>query len=170
MLPFQRIAQQISLYIIQNRVFVQVILDHLRHIGVDRLVVGQARPKCVRHGTIAGAVGIEKPRAAQRRIRAKDQRIAEVIIHATINYIHALQPVGGAHINDIVVRYQVAALYKINPHLPRKISMLKVSRVKDTRRQQNDIRLWTAFGRQRAQRRQQQLRIMLDGPHAITRK
>ena len=142
----------------------------LRHIGVDRLVVGQAGAKGIGHRHVAGAIGIEEPRAAQRRIGAKDQRIAEVVVHAAIDHVHALQPVGRAHVDDVVVRHQVAALDQIDAHLPREIGVLEVGGVEDSRRQQHDIRLRPALRRQRAQRGQQQLRIMLDGPHAVALK
>ena len=142
----------------------------LRHVGVDRLVVGQAGAEGVGHRDVAGAIGVEQPGAAQRRIGAEDQRIAEVVVDAAVDDVDALEAVGGAHVDDVVVRDQVAAFDQIDAHLARQVGVLEVGGVEDARREQHDVRLWAALGRERAQRGQQQLRIVLDGPHAVARE
>ena len=63
---------------------------------------------------------------------------------------------------DVVVRNEVAAFDQLDTHLPSKVSVLKVSRVEDSRRKQNDVRLRPAFRRERPQRPQQKLRVLLD--------
>ena len=151
-------------------IFVEVVADDARHIGVERLVVGQAGAEGVGHRDVAGAIRVEQPGTAQRRVGAEDQRIAEVVVHAAVDHVHALEAVGGAHVDNVVVGDQVAALDQVDAHLPREVGVLEVGGVEDSRREQHDIRLRTTLGRQRAQRGQQQLRIMLDGPHAITLK
>ena len=142
----------------------------MRHVRVDGLVVRQSGAERIRHRHVAGAIGIEQSRATQRRVGAKDQRIAEVVVHAPVDHVDALQPVGGAHVDDVVVRHQVAALHQVDAHLARQIGVLKVRGVEDARREQHDIRLRPALRRQRAQRGQQQLRIVLDRPHAVARE
>ena len=139
----------------------------MRHISVESLVVGQTRTEGVGHRHVAGAISVEQATAAQRRVPAKDQRIAEVVVHPAVDHVHALQTVGGAHVDDVVVGHKVAALDQVDAHLPGQIGVLKVCGVEDSRRQQHDIRLRPALRRQRAQRGQQQLRIVLDGPHPV---
>ncbi len=129
----------------------------LRHVGVDGLVVGEAGAEGVGHGDVAGAIGIEEPGAAQRGVGAEDQRIAEVVVDAAIDDVDALEAVGGAHVDDVVVRDQVAAFDEIDAHLAGEVGVLEVGGVEDAGREQHDIRLGPAFRRERAQRGQQQL-------------
>ena len=67
-LPVLLFGQQEGFDIGQNRIFVQVVADDARNVGVERLVVGQAGAEGVGHRHVAGAIGIEQPGAAQRRI------------------------------------------------------------------------------------------------------
>jgi hypothetical protein len=170
MLALFLFAQQEGLHVGQDGIFVEVVADHVGHVGVDRLVVGEAGAEGVGHGDVAGAIGVEQARAAERRIGAEDERIAEVVVDAAIDDVDALEAVGGAHVDDVVVGDQVAAFDQIDAHLAGEVGVLEVGGVEDARREQHDIRLGAALGRQRAQRGQQQLRIVLDGAHAVAVK
>ena len=148
-------------------IFVQVVPNDVGHIRIHRLVVRKPGPERIRHGHVAGTIGVEQAGATQRRVGAKDQRIAEVVVHAPVDHVHPLQSVRGAHVDNVVVRHQVAAFHQVDAHLPRQVGVLKVRGVEDARRQQHDIRLRPPLGSQRAQRRQQHLRIVFDRAHAV---
>ena len=145
----------------------EVVADHARNVGVDRLVVGESGAEGVGYSDVAGAIGVEEARASQSRVAAEDERIAEVVVDAPVDDVDALEAVGGAHVDDVVVGDQVAAFNEIDAHLAGEISVLKVRGVEDAGREQNDVRLGTAFGRERAQRGEQHLRVVLDGAHAV---
>src|ERR1035438_4018835 len=162
------VVQQVGFHVGKNRLLAKVVADHARHIGVDGLVIGEAGAEGVGYGDIAGSISVEQSAAAKGRIGAEDQRVAEVVVHAAVNHVHALEPVSGAHVDDVVVGYQVAAFHQVDAHLPGEIGVLEVCRVEDAWSEQHDIRLRPPLGSERPQRGQQLLRIMFDGPHAIT--
>ena len=62
---------------------------------------------------------------------------------------------------------QIAAFDQVDAHLAGKVSVLEVSGVEDAGREQNDVGLGAALGRERAQRGEKQLRIVLDGADAV---
>ena len=148
MLPFFFFAEQESLHVRQNRIFVEVIANHARHVGVDGLVVGEAGAEGIGDRHVAGAISIEQTGAAQRGVGAEDQRIAEVVVDAAIDDVDALEAVSGAHVDDIVVRDEVAAFHEVDAHLAGEISVLEVGGIEDARREQHDIGLGTAFRRE----------------------
>ena len=159
------LAAEEGLDIVQDRLFGEVIADQPRHIGIDRLVVGDARAQRVGDHHIAGAIGVEQAGHAQRRILAEDQGIDEVVIDAAIDHVDALQARGGAGIDDIVVDQEVAALHQLHAHLARQEGVLEIGAVEDAGRQHRDGNVFVER-RQGAQGRQQLQRIMLDRAHA----
>ena len=62
---------------------------------------------------------------------------------------------------------EVAAFDQIDAHLAGEIGVLEVGGVEDAGREQDDVGLGAAFGSERAERGQQQLRVVLDGAHAV---
>ncbi len=145
----------------------EVVADDARNVGVESLVVGEAGAEGVGDGDVAGAIGVEEPGTAKNGIAAEDERIAEVVVDAAIDHVDALEAVGGAHVDDVVVGDEVAAFDEIDAHLAGEVGVFEVSGVEDAGREQDDVRLGTAFGRKRAQRGEQELRIVLDGTHAV---
>ena len=94
-------GQQKGFDVGQDGIFVQVVADHARHVGVDGLVVGEAGAEGIGHGHVAGAIGIEEAGTAQRGIGAKDQRITEIVVDAAVDHVHALEAVSGAHVDEL---------------------------------------------------------------------
>ena len=159
--------EQVGFDVGEDGIFVEVVADHARDVGVDGLVVGEAGAEGVGDGDVAGAIGVEEAGAAERGVAAEDQRIAEVVVDAAVDDVDALEAVGGAHVDDVVVGDEVAAFDKIDAHLAGEIGVLEVGGVEDAGREQNDVRLGAAFGRERTERGQQQLRVVFDGAHAV---
>jgi hypothetical protein len=79
-----------------------------------------------------------------------------------------LQAVGGAHVDDVVVGDEIAAFDEVDAHLAGEVGVLEVSGVEDAGSQQDDVRLGSAFGSERAQRAQEELRIVFDGADTVT--
>ena len=75
------------------------------------------------------------------------QRIEKVVVDAAIDHVHALQPFGGAHVDDIVLDHQIAALDQLDAHLVGEEGMLVIGAVVDARRQQRDHWSPGAIGR-----------------------
>ena len=61
MLALFWVGHEIGFHIVQNRVFAQVVANNGGHIGIDRLVVGDAGSESIGQGYVAGAVGVEQP-------------------------------------------------------------------------------------------------------------
>src|SRR5215831_4650229 len=57
--------QQECFDVVHDRIFIEVVADDARNIGVKRLVVGQAGSEGICDGYVAGAVGVEQAGAAE---------------------------------------------------------------------------------------------------------
>ena len=81
-----------------------------------------------------------------------------------------LQAGGGAHVDDVVVHQQIAAFDQFDAHLLRQKGVLEIGGVEDAGREQHDRGLVAAGGvrrAERAQRRQQRLRVVIDRADAV---
>jgi hypothetical protein len=65
------VAAHVGGHVVQDGLFAQVELDHLGHVGVDRLVVGHPGAHGVADGHIAGAVGAPSGRRSPGWSRAE---------------------------------------------------------------------------------------------------
>ena len=172
----QHVAQVVGLaaqpggHVAEDGLLPQVEADHVRHIRVDRLVVGNPGAHRIADGDVAGAVGIHQARTAQRRIGAEHLGVQEVIVHAAIDHVHALQTARGAHVHHPVAHHQVLALDQLHPHLLRQEGMLEIGAVVHARRQHHH-RGRGGPGRTRragAQRVQQQVGVVGHRLHGVS--
>ena len=161
-------AQDVGFDVGKDGVFVEVVADDARNVGVEGLVVGEAGAEGVGDGDIAGTVGVEEAGAAERGVGAEDERIDEVVVDAAVDDVDALEAVGGAHVDDVVVGDEVAAFDQLDAHLAGEVGVLEVGGVEDAGGEQDDVGLGAAFGGERAQGGKQQLRVVLDGADAVT--
>ena len=95
------------------------------------------------------------------------ERVDEVVVQAPVDGVHALQAVGRAHVDDVVADDEVGRLDELDAHLAREEGVLEVGRVQRARRPDDDRRLALGGGRDGAQRGEQQLRVVVDRPHAV---
>ena len=79
----------------------------------------------------------------------------------------ALEPARGAHVQHVVAHDQVGGLDQLDAHLARQERVLEVRRVGRPGRPHDDRRLALRRRRHRAQRAQQQLRVVVDRAHAV---
>ena len=112
-----RFAAAPGRHVLQDRLFAEIEFHDLGHVGVDRLVVGDAGADRVGERDVAGGIGRHQPGHAERRIRAEGEGIEEVVVDAAINDIDALQALGGAHEHLIVLDDEVAALDQLDAEL-----------------------------------------------------
>ncbi len=81
--------------------------------------------------------------------------------------MRALEPAGRAHVQDVVAHDEVGGLDQLDAHLAREEGVLEVGGVGGPRRPHDDRRLALRRRRDRAQRVQQQLRVVVDRAHAV---
>ena len=96
------------------------------------------------------------------RIAPERQRVEEIVVHAAIDHVDAAQAGGRAHVDDVVVHEEVAALDERHAHLAGEERVLEVGRVADARRQHDEGRIGDMRRRERAQRGQQGLAVLGD--------
>ena len=98
-------------------------------------------------------------------IFAEDQRIDEIVVDPTIDDIDALEARCGAREDDVVVDEKIAALDKLHAHLPGEKCVFEIGRIEHAGREHGDRNIFLE-GRQRLERREKLLRIMVDGTNA----
>ena len=161
------VGQQVGLDVAQQRLLVEVEADHLGHVVVDRLVVGDARADRVGQRDRARAVSAHEPRHAEHRVRPELERVDEVVVQAAVDGVDALQAVGRAHVDDVVADDEVGRLDELDAHLAREERVLEVGGVQRPGRPDDDGGLALGGGRDGAQRGEQELRVVVDRPHAV---
>ena len=155
-----RLAAAPGRHVLQDRLFAEIEFHDLRHVGVDRLVVGDAGADRVGERDVAGRIGRHQPGHAERGIRAEGEGVEEIVVDAAIDHVDALQALGGAHEHLVVLDDEVAALDQFDAELVGEEGVLVIGGIVDAGRQQRDRRLGRgAVRRHRAQRGEQFVRI-----------
>ena len=162
------VRHQVGRDVGQDRLLGEVVADHLRHVVVDRLVVGDARADRVDDRDRARPVGAHQPGDAEQRVRPELERVHEVVVDPAVDRVHALQAVGGADVAGGVADHEVGGLDELDAHLAGQERVLEVGGVERAGRPDDDRRLLLALGRgDLAQRVGQQRRVVVDGPHPV---
>ncbi|CFE53370.1 Uncharacterised protein [Mycobacterium tuberculosis] len=102
----------------QQRLFVEVVLDHGRHVRVDEFVVTDSVADRTGQHDVAGPGSVDQSGHPEHRIGTELQRIQEGVINAPIDDVDLALPLGGAHVYLVVSTEQVAALDQFDTHLP----------------------------------------------------
>ena len=163
-------TQHIGRNVLQNRFLVEIELDDIGDIGIDRFIVGNPCAHRVGDRNIAAAVYRQKTGNPQHRGRIEGQRIEKFVVDPAIDHVDPLRPLGGAHIDKPVTHKQIAPLYQLDSHLVGDKGMFEISTVIKTRRQHDDGRLIDGLGRRRAQIAQQIVGIVIDRRDRISGK
>ena len=148
----------------QDRFFAQVVLDDCRHVGVHRLVIGDAGAYGVRQGHVAGAVSVERPGTPRLESGAERQRIEKIVVHPAIDDVDPAQARGCPHVDDVVVHQQVASFDQLDAHLLGQERVLEIGGVEDARREKDMVGSLVRcdYGRERPQGGQQRLAVVVD--------
>ena len=154
--------------VLQDRLGAEIELHDLRHVAVDRLVIGDAGADRIGERDIAGMVGGHQPGHAEGGIGTEVERVEEVVVDAPIDHVDPLGPLGGAHVDELVLDEQVTPLDQLDAELVGQEGMLVIGRVVHAGREQNHGRIAVRRGRgDRFQGRQQLVRIVLDRRDAV---
>ena len=135
------VVEQVGRDVLEQRLLAEVEADHLRDVVVDRLVVGDAGADRVGDRDRAGAVGAHQPGHAEQRVGAELERVDEVVVEAAVDGVDAREPVGRAHVADVVADDEVRGLDELDAHLAREERVLEVGAVERARRPDDDGRL-----------------------------
>ena len=161
------LAAQVGGHVVQDGLFAEVELDHLGHVGVDALVVGDAGADRIAQRDVAGAVDVQQPGAPQGAVGAEDAGVEEVVVDTAVDHVHALGALGGAHVDEAVAHHQVLALDQLHPHLLGQEGVLEVSAVVHARGQHHHGRLVHTRRRHAAQGFEQQVGVVRHRCHAV---
>ena len=103
------------------------------------------------------------PAAPSVEFRPEDQGVDVIVIDAAVDHVHPLRPLGGAHVDDVVLDRQVAAFDQLHAQLVGQEGMFVIGRIILAGREHDDVGLARAGGRRdRTQRSQQRVGIILD--------
>ena len=102
--------------------------------------------------TFPARAAFTMPGTAEHRVAAEVQRVEVVVVDAAVDDVDALQPLGRAHRDDVVVAHEVAALDELDAHLPGEERVLEVRGVVHARREHDDARVVDRRGRRAATR------------------
>ena len=161
------VAAEVGWHVVEEGFFAEVELDHFRHVGINRLVIGHAGSDGVAQRDVAAAINIEQARAAQGGGGPKSQRVEIVIVHAAVNHIDASGAAGSAHIDKVVLDKQVLPLDQLHTHLLRQEGVFKVGRVVHAGGEHHNGGIGGGGRRHGAQGFQQQVRVMRHRGHAV---
>jgi hypothetical protein len=124
-----RLAALPGWHVLQDRLLVQVEADHLRHVGVDRLVVGHPGADGVGQHHVAAAVGGQQAGNTEHGVGVEGQRVEEGIVDAPVDHVNRLRAAGGAHEHPLVADEKVGALDQFDTHLAGQEGVLEVGAV-----------------------------------------
>jgi hypothetical protein len=127
-----RARRDVRANVFENRLLAEVVADHVRHEGVDRLVVGDSGARGVRKGHGAAPIRRKKASAAERGVGSEDDRVEVVVVDAPVDHVHPLEPLRRAHAHRTVGHAKVAALDERHAHAAREQAVLEVRRVVHT--------------------------------------
>ena len=166
-----RLTWQIGADRRQDRLFVEVVADDARDVGIDRLVVGNSGTRRIGQRDAPHAVAGEQTRNAKDRIVAKRQRVQEFVVDAPIDHIHPLRAACRAHEHHAVVDEQVRSFDHLHAHAFGQERVLEVRRVVHARREEDYCRLVLHVLRSdRSKYIQQVLGVALDRSNVVPMK
>ena len=150
-------------HVLQDRLFAEVEADHLRHEGIDRLVIGHPRAGGRGDGNAAGTVDIHQAGNAQHGIGPEAERVQIGVVDPAIDHIDLLRPFRRPHPDETALDEQIGRFDQFHAHQVGKEGVFVIGRVVMPRRQDHHRRFAVAFrGRDRGQRAAQDRGIGID--------
>ncbi len=140
-----------------------------RHVGVDRLVVGDAGADGVGEADIALPPGRDQAGDAEQAVRTEHGRVQEVVADPSVDRVHRPQPGGCAHPDPLIFDQQVCPFHERDAHFAGKEDVLEVGRVVDSGREQDHLRVAHPFRRDFVHGVAEPAPVVVDGaqPHAF---
>ncbi len=122
-------------HVVQDGLLAQVEADHVRHIGVDGLVVRHPGADGIGQDQMALFVDREQARHAQHGVGAEGQGVEEGVVDAAVDHVHPLRPHRGAHVEVVVLDEEVLPLHQLHAHLLGQEGVLEIGAVEGSRRE-----------------------------------
>src|SRR6266851_3906949 len=161
-----RLAADMGLDIGQDRVLGEVIADDARHVGIDRLVVGDTGADSVGERQVAGPIGPHQTRHAQHALGDERLGIEIIVVDPAIDHVDAGQAAGGPHVDPVVLDKKIRALHQRHAHLACQEYMLEIGRIVGAGGQQHDLRVGNSGGCDLLQCRDQLGTVIVDRAQA----
>src|SRR5260221_9896973 len=79
------VAEQVSFYVRQNCLFTKIVTDDGGNLGVDSLVVGNARANSVSQRDIAGAISNQQAGSSHGRVPLEGEGCKVIISNYAVN-------------------------------------------------------------------------------------
>ena len=149
--PHRRVHEVHRLDVLQDRVFAEVVPDHVGDVGVDELVVGHAVAHGVGDGDPSGPGRVDDAGAADQGLGAELRGVEEVVVDPAIDDMDRDFALGGAQEHLGAVADQVASLDQVHAHEAGQQRMLVEGRVVDARGEHHHGRILDARRRGPAQ-------------------
>ena len=149
----------------QRRLLVEVVANHLRHVAVHGLVVGDSRADGIGQGHPPLPVDLEQPRHAQHGVGAEGGGVQEVVVYPSVDHVDLLPSLGRPHPHAAVLDVEVASLHELDTHLLGEEGVLEVRAVVLAGGEHDDGRLLQVARREAAQGLEKGGGVMLDRPH-----
>ena len=121
--------------VLDDRLLIEVVADHCRHVGVDQLVVGDAGARGVGDGDPSLPQHIDQARHPQHRVFAEHGGIKKIIVDAAVDHIHGFQAIGAAHPHPAAFAHQIAPLHQVNAHFLGQVAVFEIGAVEHPGRQ-----------------------------------
>ena len=123
----------------EDRLLAEEVADHVRHVGVDDLVVRDAAAGSVGKRDVARLPGAHQSGYAQHRFLAERLRVQEEVVDAPVNDVDPLETADCAHVHAVVLRdHEVGALDEFGRHFKSQVGVFEIRRVVDSRGQHHD--------------------------------
>ena len=121
----------------EDRIFTEVIFDHVRDIGVGHLVICNSGADGIGQDDVSFEVGFHDARDAEERVLAEDGGVEEVIVDTAVDDIDLHKAAGGAHVDIAVGCDEVATFDDLNAHGLGEERMFEVGAVIEPGREQD---------------------------------
>ncbi len=151
----------------QQRRFAEVVRDELGQERVHRLVVGDARARRVGQRHVALAIDVHEAGHADEAVAPECQRVDEVVVDPAVDDVHLLPAPRRAHEDLVVLDDQVVPLDEEHAHLAGQEGVLEVGGVRHARREDDHDRVLGPLRCGVEQRVEEEVRVVLDGPHRV---
>jgi hypothetical protein len=157
-------------HVLQDRLLAEIELHDLGHVGIDRLVVGDAGAEGVHDVDAAGAQGAEQAGNAEEGVGTHRQRVEERVVDPAVDHVDPLRSARRAHVDTALVDEQVGTLHQFDAHLVGEEGVFEIGAVVVTGSQQHDVGLMAVAEGHRPQRGEQLLGIVGDRQDAHGRE
>jgi hypothetical protein len=142
---------KVSFYRAEDRIFTEIIFYESGDEGVDGFVVGHAVTGSVGKRDVAGTVGAHQAGHAEHRVRAETEWIEEIVIHAAVDYVDALEAVDRFHVDDYAVDDKVATFDEFDAHLLGEEAVFEIGAVVDAGSEKDDLGFRFTAGRKHSE-------------------